>query len=242
MKVIIAGATGFVGTDLVHRALSNTAITSVVALARREVAVPQNTTPEQAKKLKPVVCENFESYSEKVKQELSGAAACIWVIAITPSRSKTMAWEEVRKICLDYTLTGLETISQLQRDHAKEPFRFIYVSGIKAERDQTKKPLILGGYTLMRGEVENRVLEYAKKSGGSVSACVAKPGLIDGPGRTGMIMTALQTVGTTIIGLPRVGVSEVSATLLDQAVNGFEKETLLNEDLVRIGRSVLAKQ
>ena len=32
--------------------------------------------------------------------------------------------------------------------------------------------------------------------------------------------------------------SEVAATLLDQSVNGVEKETLLHEDLVRIGQKL----
>jgi hypothetical protein len=60
-----------------------------------------------------------------------------------------MPWEEVRKVCLDYTVTGLSITSQLTRD-SKSPFRFIYVSGSSAERDQSKKPMLLGDYLLMR--------------------------------------------------------------------------------------------
>lgn len=75
-----------------------------------------------------------------------------------------------------------------------------------------------------------------------MEACVAKPGLIDAPGRTGLVMQAVQTVGRSIIGLPKVDVSEIAATLLDQAVNGIDKDTLLNEDLVRIGQKALADQ
>lgn len=93
-----------------------------------------------------------------------------------------------------------------------------------------------------QGEVESRVLDYAKESGGAVDACVVKPGLIDMPGRTGLMMRAVQTVGRSIIGLPTVDVSEIAAALLDQAIKGFEKDTLLNEDLVRIGQRVLADQ
>jgi hypothetical protein len=54
-------------------------------------------------------------------------------------------------------------------------------------------------------------------------------------------MSVLSTIGCAIIGLPRVDNSEIAATLLKQAVEGIEKETLLNEDLVRIGREELAK-
>jgi hypothetical protein len=55
-----------------------------------------------------------------------------------------------------------------------------------------------------------------------------------------LAMKAVSTVGRSIIGLPLVGVSEIAATLLDQAINGIEKDTLLNEDLIRIGQKALA--
>lgn len=177
-----------------------------------------------------------------------------------------MPWEEVRRICLDYTMTGLESISQLPRDSASKPLRFIYTSGAKSERDQSKKPWLLGDYSLMRvsysspilptpilfpiavlntcpqGEAENRVLAYAQESKGAVEACVAKPGLIDAPGRKGLVMKTMQTIGCSMIGLPKVDVSEIAATLLDQAINGFDKDTLLNEDLVSIGRRAMLDQ
>jgi hypothetical protein len=57
-----------------------------------------------------------------------------------------MAFEEVRKISLDYTVTGLETICPL----GAKPFRFLYISGSNTTRDQTKKPLFMADYSLMR--------------------------------------------------------------------------------------------
>lgn len=42
------------------------------------------------------------------------------------------------------------------------------------------------------------------------------------------------------MGLPQVKVEEVVATMLDQAINGIEKETLLNDDLARIGQKMLS--
>lgn len=55
-----------------------------------------------------------------------------------------------------------------------------------------------------------------------------------------MMTKALQTVGRSMIGLPKIQLNEVAAALLDQAINGFDKETLMNEDLVRIGQRALA--
>jgi hypothetical protein len=90
-----------------------------------------------------------------------------------------------------------------------------------------------------QGEAESRILEYAQQSKGAVEACVAKPGLINGPGKSSPI---LQRVFLTLIGLPKIQVSEISAALLQQVVGGFEKDTLLNADMVRIGQKVLGAE
>lgn len=51
-----------------------------------------------------------------------------------------------------------------------------------------------------------------------------------------MFINAFQNVATSLISLPVVYLNQVVATLLDQATQGFEKETLENEDIMRIGR------
>ena len=79
MKLIIAGATGFVATEVIRLALSDPRVTSVIALARRITPIPQNTAHgADISKPKAVACDNFEEYPENVKNELSNADACIW--------------------------------------------------------------------------------------------------------------------------------------------------------------------
>lgn len=77
MKLVIAGSTGFVGTELVRQALAHPAITAVIGLGRRETTVPPGSEAN-ATKLTSVVCEDFDAYSQDVKRELDGANACIW--------------------------------------------------------------------------------------------------------------------------------------------------------------------
>jgi hypothetical protein len=165
-----------------------------------------------------------------------------------------MPFEQVEKICYDFTVNGLKTMAAII---SNKPFRFIYTSGAKVDRDQTTKPWILGDYGLLRvslflfdfggiaidrirqRRVECDVLDFVKQSDSkNVQVCVAKPGLIYAPGHMSALMVVASTIMRSVIGLPRVELDEIAATLLDQAVNGIEKETLLNEDLVRIGRSV----
>jgi hypothetical protein len=94
-------------------------------------------------------------------------------------------------------------------------------------------------FVFLQGEAETRILEYAQCSNGAVEACIAKPGLINGPDKPA---TLVSQVLTSVIGLPSIRVGEIAAALLDQVVDGFEKDTLRNEDLVRIGQQVPAGQ
>jgi len=85
MKVVIAGSTGYVATELIRQALTVPSIISIVTLGRREARVPANSDPAvAATKLKSVICNDFENYSDEVKNELSGADACIWYVC-TPT-------------------------------------------------------------------------------------------------------------------------------------------------------------
>lgn len=76
MKFILTGSTGFIGREVLHQCLVNPSITSVVALSRRNLPEASSQNP----KLSVVILDDFTTYTEKVLQELSGAAACIWHI------------------------------------------------------------------------------------------------------------------------------------------------------------------
>jgi uncharacterized protein YbjT (DUF2867 family) len=79
MKLVVSGASGFVATEVIRQSLSHPKITSVVALARRAVAVPDSLLPgADPSKLHSVVVDDFGQYSEEVKRQVAGADACIW--------------------------------------------------------------------------------------------------------------------------------------------------------------------
>jgi thioester reductase-like protein len=74
MKVILTGASGFIGAEVLRQCLRNPSITSLVALSRRELSVAPDP------KLKTVLVENWEAYEPSVLRELEGAEACIWYV------------------------------------------------------------------------------------------------------------------------------------------------------------------
>ncbi len=80
MKLIVTGATGFVGKEVIRQALRNPAVTSVIALARKDVPPPDNAGPDvDISKLHSIVLEDWMSpYPDYVNAQLSGSDACIW--------------------------------------------------------------------------------------------------------------------------------------------------------------------
>lgn len=80
MKLIISGASGLVATEVVRQSLRLHWTTTVVALARKPVVAPEGTSISDAAKLRSVVIDDYESYSDDIRRELAGAAACIWYV------------------------------------------------------------------------------------------------------------------------------------------------------------------
>jgi uncharacterized protein YbjT (DUF2867 family) len=79
MKLIVTGATGLVGTEVIRQSLQNPRITSVIALSRRPVPSPKGVGEDvAASRLKNVVLEDFTKYPNDAKAQLADADACIW--------------------------------------------------------------------------------------------------------------------------------------------------------------------
>ncbi|KAI1178856.1 NAD(P)-binding protein [Nemania sp. FL0916] len=233
MKLIVTGATGFVGKEIIRQSLLRSDITSIVALARSPIPEADKlSSGADSSKLKSVVIKDYDVYTDDVRKELSGAAACIWTVAITPSKSSTYEFDEVKRVCQTSTLEGMRAIHGAG---PVSPFRFLYMSGIAAERDQTKTPKRLAQYCLMRGETENQVLALAKELGGMEAAAV-KPGYITKPGE--FARSAMAAMLRVTVGVPSIDVADLVAVMLDQVVNGFEKDPLTSDDLVRLSEAL----
>lgn len=79
MKLIVTGATGYVGKEVIRQSLGRKEITSVIAVARKPVPVLDGlSNSADASKLRSVGIKDYEQYPDDVKKEFSGAGACIW--------------------------------------------------------------------------------------------------------------------------------------------------------------------
>jgi hypothetical protein len=49
---------------------------------------------------------------------------------------------------------------------------------------------------------------------------------------------AMGTMVRVVAGIPSINVADLAAAMLDQVINGFEKEPLMPEDLTRIAGAI----
>ena len=90
-----------------------------------------------------------------------------------------------------------------------------------------------------QGETENALFAFAADHKADVELSAARPGLILTPRQT--FKAVFLTLLKYTVGLPSLYVGEVAAALLHEVVHGFEKESLENDDLVRIGKQALTQ-
>ncbi|OIW28213.1 NAD(P)-binding protein [Coniochaeta ligniaria NRRL 30616] len=232
MKLIITGASGYVGQELVRQSLKRPEITTVVALSRKPVSAHGDVAGDSnAAKLRSVVIEDYGEYPENVRKEFEGADACIWTVAITPTKSRAYDFKDVVQVCQNSTMAGLKAMFE---SDVSKPFRFLYMSGIGVERDLTKRPAWMPEYALMRGQTENQILAFAAEHPGQIEASAAKPGLITTPGRPIASMFARMASWTGKV--PYIDLGVIATAMLDQVINGFESDALLNDDVIRMAK------
>jgi hypothetical protein len=80
------------------------------------------------------------------------------------------------------------------------------------------------------------VLDFAVKHKDKVEATVAKPGLISAPGK--YLWNAWISIISVTMSVPSIDLRDISAAMLNQVVHGFEKDPLMNDDLVRIAKGI----
>lgn len=123
MKLILAGSTGFVGSEVLKQCQEEAAIDSLIVLTRKPLDV-KNVSP----KTNNIILKDFTQYSVDTVEAIRDADACIWTLGGSGSF----------EVEVEYPL-ALTTAIQNSWTQSK-PFHFVHCSGVLAERDQ-KKPL-----------------------------------------------------------------------------------------------------
>lgn len=145
MKIILAGTTGFVGKEVLSQCLSHPSITSIVILTRRDLTLP---TPDPKVQIYRMQDDDFLSYSNpQLTAALRGARACIWTLGVLPSRASDA--QAIRRVTVDFTEQAAQAFTRNCSGRGSR-FRFVYLSGALAERDQSKSLWFAGPYRRVR--------------------------------------------------------------------------------------------
>ncbi|KAH7319248.1 hypothetical protein BKA65DRAFT_514095 [Rhexocercosporidium sp. MPI-PUGE-AT-0058] len=216
MKVILTGSTGFIGSEVLSRAIDHPFITSIICITRR--ALPESIFSNP--KVKVIILKDFTSYPPEVISQLSGAEACIWALGV-PSTSS-------QKIEVEYTLAAASAFSQHLAPELRskdKKFRFIYLSGMLANRDASKKLWFLQEKRTMKGTTENGLLAIEQKEGNNMDIIIARPG---------GVLAKETRVPDILVGLTKsIKVDELAAFLVMAASVTKEGERTWENDAVR---------
>ncbi|TVY42472.1 hypothetical protein LOCC1_G005161 [Lachnellula occidentalis] len=225
MKLIITGASGFIGGEVLSRALASPSITSVIALLRR----PLTNSPHLSNpKLNVIVLEDFDIYPPSVLKQLEGAGACIWTVG-----AKSLNPAIIQQVSINYTLSAARAFSSLPRPH-NQPFRFICTSGFITIRDQEQSAWIFGEGRKAAGRAETAILDFGTGTQGFESFVVRPAGVLKAEGGWGAwVAWVARKTGLCI------GVDELSAWMLELARWGGEKMVWESAELRSRGRDLL---
>lgn len=229
MKVILSGPTGFIGGEVLNQALIHPSITSLVCLTRR--ALPESIVANP--KVETIIISDFTSYSPEVLAQLRDCEACIWAMGSPAHKNPDL--EASRKIEINYTLAAAIALTQSCASALKEQgktFRFVYLSGMGANRDTSKNLWFLKNVRNIKGEVENGLLEIHGKEESNVAVTIVRPG--------GVLAKSSKIPDILVTASLSIKVEELAAVMINEVVGEVnDTRTLENNDLRNMAKKLL---
>jgi uncharacterized protein YbjT (DUF2867 family) len=153
MKIIITGATGMAGSEVIRQAIADNTITEIIALVRRPMLI---THP----KITTIIHQDFLNY-DAVKDYFKDCNACIWCLGISQLQ---VTKQQYGIITYDYTIAAAKAMIAIN-----PVIHFVFLSGNKADR--TEKSRVL--FARLKGKTENALL-----SPGFKKLTIARPDAI----------------------------------------------------------------
>ena len=123
MKIILTGATGFVGAEVLTCLIDHQRVDQVTCLSRRPLAT---TSP----KVRTIFQEDFTTYDQARLDELADHSACIWALG-----GKASDLGEPEVITHAFTLT----LASGMAANARDRFSFCYLSGMGADPSESAR-------------------------------------------------------------------------------------------------------
>jgi len=225
MKVILTGATGFIGGEVLNQCIARPEITSIVALSRRDLTGTAANSP----KVKTIIIKDFLNYPDTVLQELKDADICIWSLG---------TYNGGEAIEVAYPVAFCNALSQVQGDTSGTPFRLVFLSGALVVNDQNASLWLFSIPRKAKGLAETKLFEFAdqrKQNQRPWEVYVVRPAYVS-PKLRGIVLAAL--TGNWWM----LRIDELGAAMVDTALDGHAERKLLHRALVAKGQSALKKR
>mmetsp|Transcript_7251 Transcript_7251/g.21409 ORF Transcript_7251/g.21409 Transcript_7251/m.21409 type:complete len:226 (-) Transcript_7251:559-1236(-) len=212
MKIIITGATGTAGSEVLRQALAHPGIEAVTTLVRRDTGV-------EHPKLTTVIHKDFSSY-DAVKDQLAGHHACLWCLGISQTQ---VSADEYQRITHDYALAAARAFANLSPG-----MRFLHLSGEGA--DTTEKSRIRFGR--VKGATENALLALGKPEVVNFRPAFIHPSTPrPNPLFSERIADRLAPVFYCLYPSGIIGTEHLAQAMLHVALHGAPKHTLSNVEI-----------
>jgi nucleoside-diphosphate-sugar epimerase len=216
MKVLIAGATGTIGSAILRHCLDYSDITSIVTLTRRHL-------PPQSPKCTNIVVNDWKNWDANILASIADADAMIWAIGTQDANRDTN---------YNFIIAFQEAFRKVMRVDRQKRFRYIFVSGALVEPDQNKTLYLKAEARKLKGRADNWTLDFAQKHRNVWQTWIVRPGMLS----TNAILRKL--AGMLI---PIIEDEQIGAFVADLVVHGNEPEgVILNPRMLTRGTELLA--
>lgn len=155
MKIIVTGATGLVGAEVLRQAILDNDITEITALVRKPIEINHS-------KIKTILHSEFLNYSG-LEEVFKSHDAMVWALGISQTQ---VSKENYEVITYDYTMAAANAIKIANPEMA-----FLFVSGGGA--DSTEKSRTI--FARVKGKTENALIKLGLKNLYSVRPAGIKP-------------------------------------------------------------------
>jgi uncharacterized protein YbjT (DUF2867 family) len=215
LKIIVTGATGLAGSEVIRQALLDDGISHVTAIARRPL-------PMQHARLTTILHSNYRDYSG-LASVFAEHDACIWCLGISQTR---VSKEEYVKITYDYAVTAAQAML-----NANPAIGFIFLSGAGADPQEKSRTL----FARVKGKTENNLKRLPFKK-----LYIARAGEIIPVHRKGnaafleKLLIPLYPVFQLVMPGKMISSVVLANALLALAKNGAERTVLENPELKKL--------
>lgn len=218
IRAILFGGTGMVGEGVLHEALNDAAVESILVVGRRSCNIKHQ-------KLNEVLHNDFYDYTT-ILDRLRGHNACFFCLGVT-SLGKTE--HEYRRLMYDLTMAAARALSQLNPEMV-----FCYISG--AGTDSTEQGRSM--WARVKGKTENDLMRLPFKA-----VYAFRPGYIrPTPGLKNSltfskVLSPLYPALSLLFPMYVCSLRDLGRSMIRAAENGYPKRVLECIDITQLAQT-----